>query len=134
MGDAADDVYDSMWRTYHNDDEIEGNRKMAKLAFREKVGTTTAASVPADPIKAAIDELATVRRDAKLLEVREAALKEMLKGLAVGLHPGNKVALQVTAGERVSLDTKSLKAELPEIYDRFERSTPTLTLSIKPLI
>lgn len=122
------DVYGAMWRDYINDDRI---WKMAKLAWKNP---TTAPAQANDPIKAAIDELATVRARMKEDRIREDALKKILGDLTEGLHPGNKVALEVKYGTHTSLDTKSLKAAYPAVYDEFERSTPSTKLTIKPLI
>lgn len=98
--------------------------------------TIPAHGPPVDPVKAAIDELATVRDKSKQLAKREAELKAVLDCLAAGDHAGNKCKLVVTESWPERFDGKAFEADHPAVYAAYKRKAdkPTRTLTIKALV
>lgn len=101
-----------------------------------------AASVPAPAaaklnhnFSGIIDQLGSVRAQIKALEKVEETLAEQVQALGPGEHDGTKCRAVVTTVSTERLDTKSLKAALPEaMIAAHTKTSESVRVSIKALV
>ena len=106
------------------DTEIE--RFTAQLEKLDKV-----LDKPASPI----DELAKVRAEIDTLSKREKALAKEVQALGPGEHKGQHVIACVIVSERETLDTKEIKAAMPDEWiERFTKRSSTTQVRFKPKV
>lgn len=75
------------------------------------------------------DELLSVRERIKELQVREKDLKATLIA-DPDARMGRYAVASVVESERVSIDTKRLKEEYPDLADSYSKSTVTTTVKV----
>lgn len=84
-------------------------------------------------MKKTVDNFIALDAEIKILEKKRAAIRAKLLGSRdVGeFIPGSHGAgLLITEANRTSLDTKALRAELPELAARFSRTSTSVSLRI----
>ena len=82
----------------------------------------------------AIDELAEVRSQLKVLNKREEDLKKILKPLGTGFFKGSKNMAVIEESSRSGFDSDALKAAIPEtVWGPYWKPTHFLKISVKPL-
>lgn len=86
--------------------------------------TLTANEKVAEFFKA--NHLAKAHKD-KADSLREAIINLFPEGK--NLVDGYEVAIKSTSTDR--LDTKALKADLPKVYDKYTKSSPSIRLTVK---
>ena len=95
---------------------------MAPRAKKEK-------KEPVDLV-ALIDEYGRLKTEMETLDERIAPLAKTLKELVSGRADGKNWWVDVSQAERTSLDTKAIKAEMPQSWvDRFSRTSKVTTLN-----
>jgi hypothetical protein len=85
-------------------------------------------------LAATIDALGVLRAQQKMLEAKEAELKESLGDLAPGTYEGESFSLTVIVAERGTLDMAAARKQLgPKWVEAHTVTSPTRTLRTKVL-
>lgn len=101
-------------------------KKMYPVDDGEAVDLPPNAADMIDDLKA-VSELIKKREAEK--KIIEQVVKEMLGEASIGLCNGEKVVTWKTS-QRTTLDTKALKKEMPEIYEKYARVSTSRTFRV----
>jgi hypothetical protein len=92
-------------------------------------------ALPAREINNPIDRLAALRAQIAKLQKDEKDLTEVVRKLGDGEHDGDRVKAVITTTNPERLDTKAIKAAMPEDWvKRFTTSSPQTTVRFQPLL
>lgn len=84
-------------------------------------------------MKKTVDNFIALDAEIKILEKKRSAIRtKLLASRDVGefIAGSHGAGLLITESNRTTLDTKALKAELPELAARFSRSSTSVSLRI----
>ena len=76
------------------------------------------------------DEIGAQDAIAKEANARLSQLKEEAKRRGIEIAQGSHYRIAISTGERKTLDTTKLRADLGDALDKYDRTSPTCTLRI----
>ena len=124
---AVDEAVDAFWRRVENGDapDVGGSVTESQALFRQfGTGTDHIEDYGADPDELTLYLIAKQQRDAaeELLKLRSNKLKQLI-GEEKGFECDSG-RVTWSRGVRTSFDSKRLKEELPDIYERYATQRP----------